>query len=381
MRKALTDKTLDALKPHTKRYEVHDLYCPGLSVRVTPEGRKTFTLKYRYSVKQKRLTIGVYPRMPLAKARERAMDYLRQVDEGVDPSQRRRQPGYKVRTIVEDFIRQHAKPRNRKWRENERVLDREFVAVFGDRDIREIKRADVLEIMDAAIERGAHYQANRILAYVRRLFNWCVERTIIDVNPINGLKAPTKEVSRERVLSDDEIKAVLRSCSNDVYPFRQYVPLLLATAQRRGELAEMRWSEIDLEAKQWVIPSDRSKNGKAHVVPLSQFAIRYLSEVPRFLDCDYVFTTTRRSPISGFSKALRRLWEATGSSDWRFHDLRRTAASGMARERVAPHVVEKVLNHISGSISGIAAIYNRWGYDPEKRAALELWGAYLESIA
>jgi integrase len=381
MRKALTDKTLNALKPHTKRYEVHDLYCPGLSVRVTPEGRKTFTLKYRYSVKQKRLTIGVYPRMPLAKARERAMDYLRQVDEGVDPSQRRRQPGYKVRTIVEDFIRQHAKPRNRKWRENERVLDREFVAVFGDRDIREIKRADVLEIMDAAMERGAHYQANRILAYVRRLFNWCVERTIIDVNPINGLKAPTKEVSRERVLSDDEIKAVLRSCSNDVYPFRQYVPLLLATAQRRGELAEMRWSEIDLEAKQWVIPSDRSKNGKAHVVPLNQFAIRYLSEVPRFLDCDYVFTTTRRSPISGFSKALRRLWEATGSSDWRFHDLRRTAASGMARERVAPHVVEKVLNHTSGSISGIAAIYNRWGYDPEKRAALELWGAYLESIA
>jgi integrase len=319
--------------------------------------------------------------MPLAKARERAMEYLRQVDEGADPSQRRRQPGYRVRTVVEDFIRQHAKPRNRKWQENERVLNREFVAVFGDRDIREIKRADVLEIMDAAIERGAHYQANRILAYVRRLFNWCVERAIIDVSPINGLKAPTKEVSRERVLSDDEIKAVLRSCSNDVYPFRQYVPLLLATAQRRGELAEMRWSEIDLEAKQWVIPSDRSKNGKAHVVPLSEFAIRYLSEVPRFLDCDYVFTTTRRSPISGFSKALRRLWEATGSSDWRFHDLRRTAASGMARERVAPHVVEKVLNHISGSISGIAAIYNRWGYDPEKRAALVLWGVYLESIA
>jgi integrase len=307
------------------------------------------------------------------------MDYLRQVDEGADPSQRRRQPGYKVRTIVEDFIRQHAK-RNRKWQENERTLNREFVAVFGERDIREIKRADVLEIMDAAIERGAHYQANRILAYVRRLLNWCVERAIIDVSPINGLKAPTKEVSRERVLSDDEIKALLRSCRNDVYPFRQYVPLLLATAQRRGELAEMRWSEVDLEAKQWVIPAERSKNGKAHVVPLSSFAIARLKEVPRFTDCDYVFTTTRRSPISGFSKALRRLWEATGSSDWRFHDLRRTAASGMARARVQPHVVEKVLNHISGTISGVAAVYNRYGYDPEKRAALELWGDVLDGL-
>lgn len=381
MRKALTDKTLEGLKPQIKRYEVHDLHCPGLSVRVSPEGRKTFTVKYRYGVKQKRLTIGVYPRMPLAKARERAIDYLRQVDEGSDPSQRRRQPGYKVRVIVEDFIRQHAKPRNRKWMENERVLNRELVAVFGERDIREIKRADILELMDAAIERGAHYQANRILAYVRRLFNWCVERAIIDVSPINGLKAPTKEVSRERVLSDDEIKAVLRSCRNDVYPFRQYVPLLLATAQRRGELAEMRWSEIDLKAKQWVIPAERSKNGKAHVVPLSAFAIGKLKEVPRFLNCDYVFTTTRRSPISGFSKALRRLWEATGSSDWRLHDLRRTAASGMARAKVQPHVIEKVLNHISGAISGVAAIYNRWGYDAEKHSALKKWGSILESLA
>lgn len=380
MRKALTDKALEGLKPQAKRYEVHDLYCPGLSVRVSPEGRKSFTIKYRYGIKQKRLTIGIYPRMPLAKARERAMEYLRQVDEGTDPSQRRRQPSHRVHAIVDDFIRQHAKPRNRKWMENERILNRELVAVFGQRDIREIKRADVLEIMDAAVERGAHYQANRILSYVRKLFNWCVERGVIEVSPINGLKAPTKEVSRDRVLSDDEIRAVLLCSRNDVYPFRQYVPLLLATAQRRGELAEMRWSEVDFEARTWVIPAERSKNGKPHVVPLSAFAIDALAEVPRFLDCDYVFTTTRRSPISGFSKALRRLWEATGSTDWRFHDLRRTAASGMARANVPPHVIEKVLNHISGTISGVAAVYNRYGYDPEKRAALEQWGDYLGGL-
>lgn len=381
MRKALTDKALEALKPLAKRYEVHDLYCPGLSVRVSPEGRKSFTVKYRYGVSQKRLTIGVYPRMPLAKARERAMDYLRQVDEGTDPSQRRRQPGYRVHAIVDDFIRQHAKPRNRKWRENERILNRELVAVFGERDIREIKRADVLEIMDAAVERGAHYQANRILSYVRKLFNWCVERGIIEISPINGLKAPTKEVSRDRILTDNEIKAVLSCSRNDVYPFRQFVPLLLATAQRRGELASIRWIDVDFEAKEWVIPAERSKNGKPHVVPLSSFALDLLAEIPRFLDCDgYVFTTTRRSPISGFSKALRRLWEASGSTDWRFHDLRRTAASGMARANVPPHVIEKVLNHTSGIISGVAAVYNKWGYNPEKRAALEQWGAYLSGV-
>src|SRR5699024_5069491 len=123
------------------------------------------------------------------------------------------------------------------------------------------------------------------------------------------------------------------------------------------------------------------KNGKPHVVPLSSFALDLLAEIPRFPDYDgYVFTTTRRSPISGFSKALRRLWEATGSTDWRFHDLRRTAASGMARANVPPHVIEKVLNHVSGTISGVAAVYNKWGYQPEKRAALERWGDYLGGL-
>jgi integrase len=202
-----------------------------------------------------------------------------------------------------------------------------------------------------------------------------VERGIVDISPITGLKAPTKEESRDRVLEDDEIVRLLRACRNDVYPFRQFVPILLATAQRRGELAEMRWSEVDLDAKQWVIPADRSKNGKPHVVPLSPYALDALNEVPRFLDCDYVFTTTRNSPVSGFSKMLRRLSEGSQTSDWRLHDLRRTAASGMARAGVAPHVVEKVLNHISGTISGVAAVYNRYAYDAEKRAALDDWGA------
>jgi len=142
----------------------------------------------------------------------------------------------------------------------------------------------------------------------------------------------------------------------------------------------MRWSEVDLDAKQWVIPAERSKNGKPHVVPLSPYAFDILNEVPRFLDCDYVFTTTRNSPVSGFSKMLRRISEASGTLGWRLHDLRRTAASGMARAGVAPHIVEKVLNHVSGEISGVAAVYNRYGYTDEKRAALEKWGNFLDGL-
>lgn len=381
MQKALTNKTLEALKPQAKRYEVHDLLCPGMSVRVSAQGQKVFSVKFRYGLDQKRMKLGVFPRITLATAREKAMDILRQVDEGIDPTKRRRTPDMKVEAVCREFIRLHAQARNKSWREAERILEREFVGTFGQSDIREIKRFDVLEIMDAAVARGSTYQANRILSNIRKLFNWCVERGIVDISPITGLKAPTKEESRDRVLEDNEIVRLLRACRNDVYPFRQFVPILLATAQRRGELAEMRWSEVDLDAKQWVIPAERSKNGKPHVVPLSPYALEALNEVPRFLDCDFVFTTTRNSPVSGFSKMLRRLSEGSQTSDWRLHDLRRTAASGMARAGVAPHVVEKVLNHMSGTISGVAAVYNRYGYDREKREALDAWSDCLVQLA
>lgn len=285
-----------------------------------------------------------------------------------------------VGTICGDFIRQYARPRNRSWKEAERILQREFVAVHGQRDIREIKRHDILELIDGAIERGAAYQANRIHSNLRKLFNWCMERGIVDASPVLGTKPPTREQARDRVLNDDEIRAVLRACANEAYPFRQFAPLLLATAQRRGEVSKMRWSEIDLDAKVWVIPAELSKNGKPHVVPLNDFALRLLAEVPRFPDCDWVFTTTRRSPISGFSKALRHIHEQSKTSEWRLHDLRRTAASGMARLGIAPHVVEKVLNHISGTISGVAAVYNRYGYDAERREALDKWGSFLDGL-
>lgn len=381
MRKTLTTKTIDGFKPEKKRYEIHDVLCPGFSLRVYPTGRKVFTVKYRYGLKQRRLPLGVYPRLMLAEARERAMEALRQVDEGVDPSARRRQLSMRVEAICDDFIRQYARPRNRSWKEAERILQREFVAVHGQRDIHEIKRPDIIEMMDGAIERGASYQANRIHSNLRKLFNWCVERGIVDISPVTGTKPPTREQARDRVLDDNEIKAVLHACANEPYPYAQFVPLLLATAQRRGEVSKMRWSEIDLDAKIWVISADRVKNGKPHVVPLNDYALRLLREVPRFPDCDLVFTTTRRSPISGFSKALRHIQARSETSEWRFHDLRRTAASGMARLGIAPHVVEKVLNHISGTISGIAAVYNRYGYDAERREALEAWGKCLEEMS
>lgn len=380
MRKSLTDKAIEALKPQAKRYEVHDVLLPGLTLRVATSGHKTFNVKFRFGQKQRRQTLGTYPRLTLAKAREKAMAALRVVDEGIDPTGLRPQPDFFLEAVCAEFIRQYAKPRNRSWREAERTFQRELFPTLGKRDVRKIGRLDILPIMDAAMERDAAYQANRILAHTRKLFNWCVERGILEANPLSGLRAPGVEKSRDRVLNDAEIRRLLRACQNEAYPFRQFVPLLLATAQRRGELAAMRWSEIDLDAKQWVIPAERAKNGKPHVVPLSDYSLAILRETPRFPNTDYVLTTTRKTPISGFAKMQRRLSDEAEVEGWRLHDLRRTAATGMAQAAIPPHVVEKVLNHVSGSISGIAAVYNRWAYDAEKSSALDRWGNRLVQI-
>lgn len=161
MRKVLTNKTLEALKPQAKRYEVHDLHCPGMSVRVSAQGQKVFSAKFRYGIAQKRIKLGIYPRISLATAREKAIDIFRQVDEGIDPTKRRRTANMKVESICREFIRLHAQPRNKSWREAERVLEREFITTFGQRDIREIKRYDVLEMMDAALARGLRASSSR----------------------------------------------------------------------------------------------------------------------------------------------------------------------------------------------------------------------------
>jgi integrase len=328
MRKALTAKTIDALKPQPKRYEVHDALCPGFSVRVSPQGQKTFNVKYRYGIRQRRLKLGIYPRITLGEAREQAMSALRQVDYGIDPHVRRRQLNLRVETVCEDFIRQYAKPRNRSWREAERILNREFVSVHGQRDIRQVTRADILEMMDRAIERGAAYQANRIHSHLRKLFNWCLDRGKVEASPMTGTKAPTREKSRDRVLTPTEIARLISACRAEPYPFGPYTLMLLITAQRRGEVANMRWSEIDFDNQLWTIPGERSKNGKPHLVPLSPLALAVLHALPRFENSDLIFTTTRTTPISGITKMVIRLQEASGTSDWRLHD---------PKGRVGPH--------------------------------------------
>lgn len=380
MKKALTNKTVDALKPTGERYAVHDAHCPGLSIRVNANGTKTFTASYRYGVQQRRLTIGRYPIVSLAEARDKARAVFREVLEGIDPQAVRRRKNLNLREGVSAFIEQYAKPRNRSWKEAERILNRELVTRFGERDLTKMTRADILEAADAAIQRGAQYQANRIVSHTRKMFNWFLERGIVETSPLLGIRAPMREHSRDRVLARDEVTRLINACRAEPFPFGPYTLLLLATAQRRSEVANMCWSEINWAQKVWEIPASRSKNGKPHEVPLSPFALAVLEDIPRFNGSDLVFTTTGYSPISGITKMVLRIQAASETSNWRLHDLRRTAASEMARMSIPPHIVEKVLNHVSGTLSGVAGVYNRYGYDPEKRDALEKWGEFLGQL-
>jgi integrase len=247
-----------------------------------------------------------------------------------------------------------------------------------------VKR-DVIALVDKKVAAGAEVQANHILARLRTLFGWTVEKDRIASNPCNGLRPPTKEKARDRVLTDEEIRIFWAATDEIGWPFGPLFKLLLLTAQRRDEVATMEWSEINLDTDLWSIPRQKAKNDLGHDVQLSRKAVAILRALPR-IEGGLVFSTNGRTPVSGFSRAKERLdammAKAAGREigPWILHDLRRTAATGMAGLRILPHVVDRILNHTSGTIRGVAKVYNRFEYADERRKALEAWGHAVDAI-
>lgn len=395
----LTDIAVARAKPPASgRIEIWDAMLPGFGLRVSDKGSKSWVVMYRVRggpSGKRRLTLGRYPVLSLANARERARRIFELAGDGIDPAEART-PAPKSAPAFEEvaaqFITRYAKPKNRGWRRQEADLAREFTPSWGTKPIDAVTRADVLNVLDRISDRTSPLRANRQLALIRKFFNWCLERGILETAPTANIKPPGREVSRDRVLSDDEIRSVWNCCETVGYPFGAIFKLLLVTAQRREEVGRMRWDDLDLGKGTWTIPRERSKNDVANEVPLSRLALALIERLPRFAWEDLVFAAANGSgrPASGYSKAklrLDRLIAASRSSnelpqmpEWWLHDLRRTAASGMARLSVPPHVIERVLNHISGTQSGVAGIYNRYGYLPEKRQALDAWGRYIEAL-
>ncbi|MGM0583390.1 MAG: tyrosine-type recombinase/integrase [Pseudomonadota bacterium] len=412
-KRALTAAAVERLKPpQTGQVDHFDAGYPGLALRISYGGRRAWVFVYRLHGKQRRMSLGTYPALGLKDAREAWREARAKVERGLDPGAERleakRKPPETVQAAAEEFIARYCRPRLRTADEIARMFELHVYPEIGRRPIETITRRDILRMLDRAEARGAGVRVNRILAVVRRFFNWAVERGMIETTPVDRIKAPAKEVARDRVLSDDELRAFLRACDAVGGRFGPLFRLLLLTAQRREEVSAAQWSEIDLQATEWSLPGERVKNGRAHVVPLSEQALEIIRALPRQSKDPFLFPAAfaRRKdgpfpprPVSGFGQAkkrldaamlleLRKMAEERGEDPddvtlppWRLHDLRRTAASGMARLGVAVHVVERLLNHVSGTISGIAAVYNRHSYREEMRAAAQAWANFLDGLS
>jgi len=385
----LTVKTVETMRPSTDRREVPDGHMPGLYLIIQPSGARSWAVRYRHQGAPRKHTLGSYPAVDLKAARTLASKALRAVAEGRDPGREKILAGAakadSVDRIVEEFLDRHVRRSNRPRtaQETERLLRQHVLPRWRGRMVHEVTRRDVLDILDRVVDGGAPIAANRVLAAVRKFLNWCVARDIIAASPCAGVKPPTAERARDRVLSNDELRLVWQAADKLGGTFGPLVKLLTLTGQRRDEVAQMRWDELDLDARLWTLPPARVKNNQPHEVPLSAATLAVLEIVPRVTGSPFVLTNGGASPASGYSKGKRRL-DALLPADmppWRLHDLRRSCASGMARLGINLPVIEKVLNHASGSFAGIVGVYQRHSFADEKRHALEAWGNFVAALA
>jgi integrase len=383
MAQTLTARTIETIKPGRQRREIPDARMPGLYLVLQPSGAKSWAVRYRHAGATRKHTLGSYPAIDLKSARELAGKALRAVAEGRDPGreklQERAAPDT-IETVAAQFIERHCKRSNRTStaQATERLLRLYVLPRWRGRLMREISRRDVLDVLDRVVDGGKPIAANRVLAAVRKLFNWAVSRDIVPASPCAGVKPPASERARDRSLTDAELRNVWQATEKIGGPFGALVKLLILTGQRRDEVAGMSWGEIDSGARLWRLPPERVKGNRAHEVPLSEAAVAVLLHLPR-IGKRFVMTTKGVSPSSGYNKGKRKL-DALLPLDmppWRLHDLRRTVASGMARLGIDLPVIEKVLNHASGSFAGIVGVYQHHKFSDEKCAALDAWGKFV----
>jgi integrase len=269
------------------------------------------------------------------------------------------------------------------------LIPKGLVDRWRERPITEIDGDDIHLIVNEARERGvpglerratgpSESQARTMFATLSKLFGWLVEQRRSRSNPCAGVHRPATLKARDRVLTDAEQVAFWKATDAERNEFGALLKLLLITGCRLNEVAQMRRAELSGDRGTWTIPGKRTKNNRTHVVPLPSIARALIASVPT--EGDLVFTTDGHHPVSGWSKIKNRLDAAMQIPPWRFHDLRRTCATGMAELGIAPHIVEAVLNHVSGARAGVAGTYNRAAYASGKKAALERWAAHVEGL-
>ena len=442
----VTKRTVDTLKPGAAKRYVYDDDLKGFGLVVQPGGTKTYIVEYRpgaggRGAQKKRVSIGRHgsPWTPTM-ARQRAEEILHAVEAGADPAAERADerkgpdPDQAFEAVARRFLDKHGRTLRPSTRNDYRkIVERRLIPAWGQRRVGDITRKDVTALV-TRVEDDAPVMARLVFAVVRKLFNWTVERGLRDDNPADGLRGPAAPKARDRVLDDDEVRVFWRATEALGAPFVHAFRLLLLTAARRDEVGGLMWSELDLAAARWRLPAERAKNDTGHEIdlaPLASAEIEALDEdTARHLrdqaenhrrgepltDAErqrygrrtlgpFVFGARGTSPLSGWSKAKRRLDDemvrlrrdeaeprrvgdpltdddrkAYEPAPWRLHDLRRTAATGMAAAGFAPQVVERVLNHKSGVRGGLVGVYQRYEYRDERRAASWAWASHVAAL-
>ena len=394
-RKRLTDARIRSLRAKEVRYEVWDTE-PGFGLRVAPTGRKSFVYLYRFDGKPRRLTLGVYPRISLADAREMVAKSVQRLDRGIDPgaekinARRALRDAESFEELAFQWVERWAKPNRKSWKAAQRELEADAIPAWGKKKAYDIKQKDVIALVEQIMDRGSPIQANRTLGLLKQVFKFGVQRGIIDASPAVAIDKPAKETRRDRVLSDTEIRTFWTGLDKSMMTedIRTALRLCLVTAQRRGEVAGMRRSEID--GDWWIIPKERSKNGKAHRVPLSPLA---KSLIEHASGDDYLFPSPRKRGLNdqqipiearALTNAItknrnRKVGDELIFDMSRFctHDLRRTAATKIAELGVPRFDIAKILNH---SDHAVTAVYDHYAYDAEKKKALLKWGRKLQEL-
>lgn len=403
-----TDRFLASLKLEGGRKDrlVFDSACPGLGVRITAKGTRTFLAQWTDPATKRKVRepLGAWGSITIDQAREGVRARLGAVAKGIDPKferERRRAEADRQRSeaaltldaLINEWASLHLSQRRERYR-NEAI--RAIRIAFPDllkRPAARITRGDAVNALDRLVRANKPIMAGRTLAYSRAAFQWAHRRGKVPANPFQGLPISTGTTARERVLNDAEIAEVWAAAGTLGYPFGPFFKLAMLTIQRRAEVAGMRWSEIADDLSQWTLSGSRMKNGSPHDVHLPEAARAILRQIPRIEGCDYVFSTTGRTPISGISKAkemldttiIRSRAEAAARagrepiplSPWRIHDLRRTGVSVLARLGFDSIVADKLLAHHPAKLLGVAAVYQRHDFARERAAALDAWAAHV----
>ena len=398
--KVLTTRFVDAAKPRHNsagdavRAEYPDAACPGLHLVVQPTGTRSWAFRFRRRTDRKnvKLTLGKAGDggLSLAAARHAAAAHRHRLEQGavlvtpvtaVTPQSVR--AGDKVEAAVASFLELHVRRKNRisTARVTENIFNRIIVPAWRNRTIDSIRRRDIIDLVEDVAASGRGYHANRTCAVLSKFFAWLVARDALTFSPVTGVERPHKEKTRSRVLTDDELRVLWLACGHEGAS-GEAIRLMTLTGARRGEVGEMSRREVDQDHQLWNLPAERTKNGRPHTIPLSTQAWTLIEARPRFAGCDFVFTIDGKRVVNNWDEVKHRISAKAGitASSWRLHDLRRTCASGMQKLGIQVPVIEKALNHISGTFRGIVGVYQTHDYADEVRIALQRWADRVEEI-